>query len=58
MNFIFEIVSDYGKYFQFGLRNENFIPGNLFYGFKYLENNDNQIVPIVSVDSSRIKLDN
>ena len=58
MNFIFEIVSNYGKYFQFGLRNENFIPGNLFYGFKYLENNDNQIVPIVSVDSSRIKLDN
>ena len=37
---------------------ENFIPGNLFYGFKYLENNDNQIVPIVSVDSSQIKLDN
>ena len=58
MNFIFEIVNNYGKYFQFGLRNENFIPGNLFYGFKYLENNDNQIVPIVSVDSSRIKLDN
>ncbi len=58
MNFIFEIVSNYGKYFQFGLRNENFIPGSLFYGFKYLENNDNQIVPIVSVDSSRIKLDN
>ena len=58
MNFIFEIVNNYGKYFQFGLRNENFIPGSLFYGFKYLENNDNQIVSIVSVDSSRIKLDN
>ena len=58
MNFIFEIVNNYGKYFQFGLRNENFISGSLFYGFKYLENNDNQIVPIVSVDSSRIKLDN
>ena len=58
MNLIFNIVKDYGKYFQFGLRNEQFIPGELFYGFKYLENNDNQIVPIVKVDSSKIKMVN
>ncbi len=58
INLIFRIVKDYGKYFQFGLRNEQFIPGNIFYGFKYLENNDNQIVPMLKVDSSRIKMVN
>ena len=58
INLIFSIVKDYGKYFQFGLRNEQFIPGNIFYGFKYLENNDNQIVPMLKVDSSRIEMVN
>ena len=58
INLIFNIVKDYGKYFQFGLRNEKFIQGNVLYGFEYLENNDNQIVPIVKVDSSKIKMIN
>ena len=52
-----EVIKKSLSKFSF-VRNEKFIQGNLLYGFEYLENNDNQIVPIVKVDSSKIKMIN
>ena len=36
INMIGKIVEKYGKYFQFGLRNENLISGDIFESFQYL----------------------
>ena len=58
INMIGEIVEKYGKYFQFGLRNENIIDGKIFQFFKYNLENDNQFVPIVKLVDSELKIVN
>ena len=52
---IININSDYGKYFQFGLRNESKIESDISTYSYYLDNNDNQKVPIVKVENFEIK---
>ena len=58
INMIGKIIDKYGNYFQFGLRNENFIQGDVFEGFKYDYMNDNQFVPILKIIDSELKIDN
>ncbi|MBV20274.1 MAG: hypothetical protein CL870_04150 [Cytophagia bacterium] len=58
INMITKITSSYGKYFQFGLRNENKIKSDISTHSYYLNNNDNQKVPIVKVKNFEIKLAN
>ena len=53
-----KIIDKYGNYFQFGLRNEKFIQGDVFEGFKYDYMNDNQFVPILKIIDSELKIDN
>ena len=55
MNMITKITRSYGKYFQFGLRNENKIKSDISGHTYYLNNNDNQKVPIVKVENFEIK---
>ena len=55
INVITKINSSYGKYFQFGLRNENKIKSDISAHTYYLNNNDNQKVPIVKVENFQIK---
>ena len=55
MNIITKITSSYGKYFQFGLRNESKIESDISTYSYYLNNNDNQKVPIVKVENFEIK---
>ena len=58
INMIGDIVNKYGKYFQFGLRNEDVINGVIFKSFKYNLKNDNQFVPIVKFVDSELKIVN
>ncbi|GIS31570.1 MAG: hypothetical protein Ct9H90mP3_3660 [Flammeovirgaceae bacterium] len=51
---IININSDYGKYFQFGLRNEEKINTGLQSNPYYSEFNDNQNVKIYVVDNFKI----
>ena len=53
-NMIININSDYGKYFQFGLRNEEKINTGLQSNPYYSEFNDNQNVKIYVVDNFKI----
>ena len=53
-----DIVNKYGKYFQFGLRNEDIIDGAIFKAFKYNLKNDNQFVPIVKFVDYELKIVN
>ena len=53
-----KIVDKYGSYFQFGLRNENLIEGDVFESFQYNFMNDNQFVPIIKIIDSELKIDN
>jgi len=55
INMIININSIYGKYFQFGLRNEKEIKTNLLSNPFYLEFNDNQNVKIYKVDNFKIE---
>ena len=54
INMIININSDYGKYFQFGLRNEEKINTGLQSNPYYSEFNDNQNVKIYVVDNFKI----
>ena len=54
INMIININSSYGKYFQFGLRNEEKINTILHSNPYYLEFNDNQNVKIYMVDNFKI----
>ena len=54
INMILKINSGYGKYFQFGLRNENKIQTNLLSNPYYLDYNDNQNVKLYKVDNFKI----
>ena len=58
INMIGKIVDKYGSYFQFGLRNENLIEGDVFESFQYNFMNDNQFVPILKIIDSELKIDN
>ena len=58
INMIGKIIGKYGNYFQFGLRNEKFIQGDVFEGFQYDYMNDNQFVPILKIIDSELKIDN
>ena len=58
INMIGKIIGKYGNYFQFGLRNESFIQGDVFKGFQYDYMNDNQFVPILKIIDSELKIDN
>ena len=54
INMIIDINKSYGRYFQFGLRNEKLIKGKISGGSSYLRANDNQIVPVIKVVESDI----
>ena len=54
INMIIDINKSYGKYFQFGLRNEKLIRGKISEGSSYIRANDNQIVPVIKVVESDI----
>jgi len=56
MNMITTLTRSYGKYFQFGLRNENKITSDISTHSYFLDNNDNQKVPIVKVENFKIIL--
>ena len=58
MNMIMKINSEYGDFFQFGIRNESLIKGVISTGSYFGQFNDNQIVPIIMIKDSEIKLDN
>ncbi len=52
--FLGEALRDYGKYFQEGLRKGEYRRGFLMPGFEYGLSNDNQVVPLVRVEDSKI----
>ncbi|WP_258104922.1 tetratricopeptide repeat protein [Marinoscillum sp. MHG1-6] len=52
------LMNRYGKYFQNGIRNGNYFPGDIFQGLKYGLANDNQIAPIVRFEESKLKVVN
>ena len=54
INMIIDINKSYGRYFQFGLRNEKLIKGKISGGSSYIRANDNQIVPVIKVVESDI----
>ena len=54
INMIISINNNYGKFFQFGLRNKKIIETNLISNPYYLEFNDNQNVKIYQVDNFKI----
>ena len=54
INMIIDINKSYGRYFQFGLRNEKLIKGKISGGSSYVRANDNQIVPVIKVVESDI----
>ena len=58
MNMIIKVNSEYGDFFQFGIRNESLIEGVISSGSYFGQFNDNQVVPIVIIKDSEIKLDN
>ena len=53
MWFAGQMLNEYGTYYQLGLRNGAFIPGQVFLGFLYGFAQDNQVMPLVKlIDSS------
>jgi len=58
MKYLGNMLFDYGKYFQKGLRSGDFSAGSVFEGFKYGPFNDNQIVPIIQFKNSRLEVVN
>jgi len=49
------LLKEHGKYFQKGLRNGDFIPGELMKGLEYGSFNDNQVVPMTVLENLRLK---
>jgi ABC-type branched-subunit amino acid transport system substrate-binding protein/predicted negative regulator of RcsB-dependent stress response len=47
---------DFGNYFQYGLYNEGFQKGHLYFGFDYTNANDNQVVPIMKMEELELKM--
>jgi tetratricopeptide (TPR) repeat protein len=56
MWFFGERLIEYGNYFQYGLYNEGFNRGHLYFGFDYTNANDNQVVPIMKMENLDLKL--
>ncbi|WP_340154002.1 ABC transporter substrate-binding protein [uncultured Marivirga sp.] len=47
---------EFGNYFQYGLYNEGFQNGHLYFGFDYTNANDNQVVPIMKMQDLELKM--
>lgn len=58
INFIGEMMYEYGIYFQTGLRDEGVIPGILYQGFNYSKSNDNLLIPIIEFRNSQFSISN
>ncbi|ADR23611.1 hypothetical protein MATR_25330 [Marivirga tractuosa] len=56
MRYFGEQLIEYGNYFQYGIYKEGFQPGYLYFGFDYTNANDNQVVPITTMESLELKL--
>jgi len=56
MWFFGEQLIEFGNYFQYGLYNEGFQRGHLYFGFDYTNANDNQVVPIMTMEELELKL--
>jgi hypothetical protein len=56
MIFFGEQMIAFGNYFQYGLYNQGFQEGHLYFGFDYTNANDNQVVPIMTMESLELKL--
>ena len=56
MRYFGEKLIEYGNYFQYGIYKEGFQPGYLYFGFDYTNANDNQVVPITTMESLELKL--
>jgi ABC-type branched-subunit amino acid transport system substrate-binding protein/predicted negative regulator of RcsB-dependent stress response len=47
---------EFGNYFQYGLYNEGFQEGHLYFGFDYTNANDNQVVPIMKMQDLELRM--
>lgn len=47
---------EYGNYFQYGIYKEGFQPGYLYFGFDYTNANDNQVVPVTTMEALELKM--
>lgn len=47
---------EFGNYFQYGLYNEGFQPGRLYFGYDYTNANDNQVVPILKMEDLVLRM--
>lgn len=56
MRYFGEKLIEYGNYFQYGIYKEGFQPGYLYFGFDYTNANDNQVVPITTMESLELKM--
>ncbi|WP_157716143.1 ABC transporter substrate-binding protein [Roseivirga echinicomitans] len=52
------LLSQYGKYFQFGLKTKQMVPGELTDNFSYQLSNDNRYTPILRMVDSKVKQSN
>lgn len=58
INFVGEMLYQYGTYFQVGLYDQEFYPGILYQGFDYSKSNDNQYIPIIEFKDSHFLISN
>ncbi|WP_375580756.1 hypothetical protein ABWH96_06990 [Marivirga tractuosa] len=56
MWFFGEQLIEFGNYFQYGLYNEGFQAGHLYFGFDYTNANDNQFVPIMKMEDLELRM--
>jgi len=56
MWFFGEQLIEFGNYFQYGLYNEGFQRGHLYFGFEYTNANDNQAVPIMKMEGLELQM--
>lgn len=56
MRYFGEKLLEYGNYFQYGIYKEGFQPGYLYFGFDYTNANDNQVVPVTTMESLELKM--
>lgn len=56
MWFFGEQLKEFGNYFQYGLYDEGFQNGHLYFGFDYTNANDNQVVPIMKMEGLELRM--
>jgi hypothetical protein len=56
--YVGKMMSRYGRYFQNGFYREGFFPGKFIEGIDFQGANENQVVPIVTLEDLRIKVIN